>query len=126
MRKRIIIFIVFIILVIVGYNYIYQSHRDIENENAQYEITSNKIALEFIENVTETETKYLNTTIEVIGMVSEKEGNTITLGDKVFCQFNTSFKNTIVFDSKIKIKGRVIGYDDLLEQVKLDQCTIIE
>ena len=126
MRKKIIIFIGFIILVIVGYNYIYQSHRDIENENAQYEITSNKIALEFIENATETETKYLNTTIEVIGMVSEKDSNTITLDDKVFCQFNTSFKNTIVFDSKIKIKGRVIGYDDLLEQVKLDQCTIIE
>ncbi|MFT4612794.1 MAG: hypothetical protein ACJA1H_001722 [Glaciecola sp.] len=126
MRNRIIIFIVFIILGIVGYNYIYQSHRDIENENAQYEITSNKIASEFIENAIETETKYLNTTIEVIGMVSEKDSSTITLDDKVFCQFNTSFKNTIVFDSKIKIKGRVIGYDDLLEQVKLDQCTIIE
>nr|WP_321244068.1 hypothetical protein [uncultured Psychroserpens sp.] len=126
MRKRIIVFIVFIILVIVGYNYIYQTHRDIENEIAQYKITSNKIALEFIENATETETKYLNTTIEVIGMVSEKDSNTITLDDKVFCQFETSFKNTIVFDSKIKIKGRVIGYDDLLEQVKLDQCTIIE
>jgi hypothetical protein len=126
MRNRIIIFIVFIILGIVGYNYIYQSHRVIENENAQYEITSNKIASEFIENAIETETKYLNTTIEVIGMVSEKDSSTITLDDKVFCQFNTSFKNTIVFDSKIKIKGRVIGYDDLLEQVKLDQCTIIE
>lgn len=126
MRNRIIIFIVFIILGIVGYNYIYQSHRDIENENAQYEITSNKIASEFIESAIETETKYLNTTIEVIGMVSEKDSSTITLDDKVFCQFNTSFKNTIVFDSKIKIKGRVIGYDDLLEQVKLDQCTIIE
>ena len=26
---------------------------------------------------------------------------------------------------KVKIIGRVVGYDDLLEQVKLDQCTRI-
>jgi hypothetical protein len=28
--------------------------------------------------------------------------------------------------SLIKIKGRFIGYDDLLEEIKIDQCIILE
>ncbi|MEH6535693.1 MAG: hypothetical protein V7719_04825 [Psychroserpens sp.] len=124
MRKRIIILIAFIIVGIIGYNYIYQDHRTIENEVAEYEITTHEIALRFLENSKRAGSKYLNTTIEVIGKVSEKDSNAITLDDKVFCQFTKAIQNTIAHDSELKIKGRVIGYDDLLEQVKLDQCTI--
>ena len=69
------------------YKYIYQNHRDIQNEQAKFVISSNSIVNEFFLNSIESEKKYLNT--------------------------------------KIKIKGRFIGYDDLLEHVKLDQCLII-
>tara|TARA_R110000751_G_scaffold306182_1_gene424048 strand:+ start:454 stop:870 length:417 start_codon:yes stop_codon:yes gene_type:complete len=126
MRKRIIVFIVILIVAIISYMYIYQDHRNIKNEVAQYKLTSNEIALQFSENYKNIETKYLNTTIEVTGKVSENDSNSITLDDKVFCQFNKTIKRTVVYDSKIKIKGRVIGYDDLLQQVKLDQCSINE
>ena len=124
MRKWIIILIVLIIAAIIGYNYIYQDHRDIENEIAEFEITSNEIALRFIENTEDAEAKYLNTTIEVSGNVSEGDSTSITLDDKVFCQFSQALQNENQLNTKLKIKGRVIGYDDLLEQVKLDQCTI--
>ncbi|WP_298758435.1 hypothetical protein [uncultured Psychroserpens sp.] len=125
MRKRIIILIILIIGIIIGYNYIYQDHRDIENEVAKYEITSEDITSSFSKNPTEAETKYLNTTIEVAGKISESDNTSITLDDKVFCQFTNNIQNAVKVDSKIKIKGRVIGYDDLLEQVKLDQCSIL-
>ncbi|WP_299276089.1 hypothetical protein [uncultured Psychroserpens sp.] len=124
MRKRIIILIVLAIGLIIGYNYIYQDHRDIESENAKYKMTTSDIALSFSENISESEAKYLNTTIEVAGKISESDSHSITLDDKVFCQFTNAIQNTIKPNSQLKVKGRVIGYDDLLEQVKLDQCII--
>ena len=35
---------------IIGYMYIYQGHRDIGDEIAKFEVSSNEIALEFVEN----------------------------------------------------------------------------
>jgi hypothetical protein len=125
-KKKIIIAVIIIIAAIVGYNYIYQDHRNIENENAEFVMSSSEIASLFSENAATTERKFLNKTIEVSGLVSEINTNEITIDDKVFCQFSNGIQSTIKENSKVKIKGRVIGYDDLLAQVKLDQCTIIE
>jgi hypothetical protein len=125
MLKKIIVFGVIIIAGIVGYNYIYQDHRTIENEKVEFILSSQEIASQFVENVTTSEQKYLNKTIEVSGLITEISKKDLTLDDKVFCQFSEAIKTSVKNKSKIKIKGRVIGYDDLLEQVKLDQCTII-
>ncbi|WP_299120839.1 hypothetical protein [uncultured Winogradskyella sp.] len=126
MLKKIIIFGVIIILVIVGYNYVYQDHRNIENEKAEFSLKSSEIATKFLENSTEAEKLFLNKTIEISGTISEINSNDLTIDDKVFCQFLNDMKETIEVNSKVKVKGRVIGYDDLLEQVKLDQCAIIK
>ena len=118
--------IVLIILGVLTYNYIYQSHRDIENEKALFAVNTEDISSSFSKNTTKAETIYLNNTIEVSGFVSESNSNSITLDDKVFCQFTNNLDEGLALNSDIKIKGRVIGYDDLLEQVKLDQCSIIK
>ena len=125
MRKWIVILIIIIIAAIIGYNYIYQDHRSIENESAEFVISSAEIANLFSENAVSSEQKFLNKTIEVSGLISELNTNDITIEDKVFCQFSDDLKLSIDKNSKVKIKGRVIGYDDLLEQVKLDQCRLI-
>ena len=125
MLKKIIIFGVLIVVAIIGYNYLYQDHRTIEKEKVEFFVSSQEIESQFVENVITSEQKYLNKTIEVSGLISEISIKDITLDDKVFCQFTEAIKTSEIEKSKIKIKGRVIGYDDLLEQVKLDQCTII-
>ncbi|WP_299225231.1 hypothetical protein [uncultured Psychroserpens sp.] len=125
MRKRIIVLLVLLLTVIVGYNYIYQDHRDIKNEVAEYSISSNEIALMFFENATRSEQKLLNKTIEVSGAISEINVGEVTIDDKIFCQLSNKTLTLTKGDEHIKIKGRVIGYDDLLEQVKLDQCIIL-
>ncbi|WP_296311834.1 OB-fold protein [Winogradskyella sp. UBA3174] len=126
MRKKLIVLIILIITAVIAYNYIYQDHRNIENESAEFEMTSNKIAQLFSENAIASEQKFLNKTIEVSGLISELNTNEITIDDKVFCQFTNEIKSSFVDNYKIKIKGRVIGYDNLLEQVKLDQCKIVK
>ncbi len=125
MRKWIIILILLVIGGIIGYNYIYQDHRDIESETAEFSMPSSEIALQFSQDATSAEQQFLNKTIEVSGLISEMNTNDITIDDKVFCQFLNHIETTLDKSDKVKIKGRVIGYDDLLEQVKLDQCTII-
>jgi predicted negative regulator of RcsB-dependent stress response len=126
MRKWIIILVIIIISAIFGYNYLYQDHRDIESETAEFSMTSSEIAANFSKNSTEAEKTFLNKTIEISGTLSEVNSKDFTVDDNVFCQFTNEIKEAIKVNSKIKVKGRVIGYDDLLEQVKLDQCAILK
>jgi len=125
MKKWSIIVLILIITAIISYNYIYQDHRSIETETAEFIMTSQVIENEFSLNIKSAEAKYLNKTVEISGLVSEINSTDITLDDKVFCQFSETIESSVKNSSNLKIKGRVIGYDDLLEQVKLDQCTII-
>ena len=124
--KKWIIILIFILLAIVAYSFVYQDHRDISDEESVFRIQSNTIESEFSSNYNIAKSKYLNSTIEVAGKVSEYDENTIILDGKVFCQFIDKLDVSLTKDAKLKIKGRCIGYDDLLEQVKLDQCIIIK
>lgn len=125
MKKWVILIVLCIVVVIIGYRYVYQDHRDIATETSLYKLTALDISNEFAINPIASENKYLNKTIEVSGNISDKNPQNITIEGKVFCQFSDKIQTDLKTD-QIKIKGRFIGYDDLLEQVKLDQCTIID
>ncbi len=124
MRKWILILAVVVIGAIIGYNYVYQDHRDIENEIAEFTLSTNEISAEFSKDAVSAEAKFLNKTIEISGTLTELNAQDLTIDDKVFCQLSKE-AGKLELNSKIKVKGRVIGYDELLEQVKLDQCAII-
>lgn len=125
-RKTILIVAVLLLLSsYFGYNYIYQDHRDISAENAEYTIEANDFIAEFLSNVEGSQTKYLNKTIAISGNITSQTNNTVTLNNTVFCSLlNETDQNNI--NSVVTVKGRFIGYDDLLEEIKLDQCTIIK
>lgn len=125
MKRKWIILLIFILLAFAGYKYIYQDHRNIQNEEVQFEVSSSSIAEEFALNTLSAEKKYLDKTIIISGIISELNLNDLTLDGKIFCQFSNLNNETINIETKIKVKGRFIGYDDLLEQVKLDQCIVI-
>jgi hypothetical protein len=125
MKKWSILIVLCVIVGIIGYRYVYQDHRDIATETSIYKLTASDLLDEFAINPMTSENKYLNKTIEVSGSISDKNPQNITIEDKVFCQFSSKIQKALNTE-QIKIKGRFIGYDDLLEQVKLDQCTIID
>ncbi|MFD1163536.1 MULTISPECIES: OB-fold protein [Hwangdonia] len=124
-RNWFFLIVLLILCAFMGYQYIYQDHRDIETEKAEYTTTPQSISDEFKQDALKSEKKFLNKTIEILGIVTEVNQNNITLNDLVFCQFNDMLNQSIKINTTLKVKGRCIGYDDLLEQVKLDQCTII-
>lgn len=126
MKRKLIVLLVLLLLAVAGYKYLYQDHRDIQKEQPEYVISSNFLANEFSRNSIEAEKKYLNKTIEINGVITEINITDITLNNSVFCQFVNTINNTLKTNDNIIIKGRFIGYDDLLEQVKLDQCNVIQ
>lgn len=105
-----------------GYNYMYQDHRDIQSEEAKVSVTATELVAYFTENKSE---EILNNTVQIKGLISEIDTNTITIDDSVTCSFDSPIEGLKVGD-ELTIKGRCIGFDDLFEIAKLDQSTIIK
>ena len=115
--------IVFISISIVGYGayqYVYQKHDSIERLTPTYQGNSEI----FKNNVETNAAKWQGKIVEITGNVTAKDASGILLAETIYCQFKEVTKTRI--NTTITIKGRVIGYDDLLEEIKLDQCIIIQ
>lgn len=128
MKKKVtLIFLVLILVVVVVYYYIYKEHRDITTEKGAFTITAAAIFSEFQNNEVTANAKYLDKTIEVTGTVSSLDlnSNSIVIEEKLFATFKDKIPQTFQTNSKIKIKGRFIGYDALLEELKMDQCILV-
>lgn len=124
MKKKAVYIILLVIAVgFAGYKYMYKSHRDVQTEKAAYEVTALKLVEEFGMNAEAATTKYINKVVLVSGTVTNQEKNNITVDNSVFAQFSDQ---SIEVSGKINFKGRCLGYDELLEEIKFDQCTIIE
>jgi len=126
MKKWGVLIILIIVGGIIGYNYLYQDHRDIESELSEFTITTESFFEEFQINSEDSELKYLDKTITVTGEITKIEDQSLAIDNIVFCQFQEKINHQIEVATNIKIKGRFLGYDDLLQEIKLDQCHIIE
>lgn len=124
-RKLVYIFIALSVMAFIGYRYVYQDHRNIAEEEAELVVSANKLTHNFENNAPQSQRDYLNKTIAVTGKITGTGEKSIILENKVFCQFDL-LPEGIQLGSTIKIKGRCIGFDDLLGQAKLDQCSIIQ
>jgi hypothetical protein len=125
LKKLIFIFLGIVVLGFIGYKYVYQEHRNIAEEEAEHMVSAKELAADFEKNTSQAETDYLNKTIVVTGKITALGEKNMTLDNKVFCQFNEPIE-WAKLHSTVKIKGRCIGFDDLLGQAKMDQCSIIK
>ena len=61
----------------------------------------------------------------ISGKITNLDSQGIIISPNIYCQFLDSiFSKKIQLNDTISVKGRVIGYDDLFEELKLDQCLI--
>ena len=72
--------------------------------------------------------KYLDKIILITGTITDLEENIIILDNGIVCTLDPSQKidDQIYTGSKISIKGRCIGYDDLLEEIRVDHSFVIK
>lgn len=128
MKKKILIALfLFLIIGISVYFYAYQDHRDINTETADYTVTVSGLEKDFTSNDSLAYIKYQDKTIELTAQVTaiDTANNGIVLGEKVFATFKDSLPKDIVSGKDLKIKGRFLGYDELLQEFKIDQSSIV-
>ncbi len=124
-NKHNIIFLFALTLGVLVYYYTQKPHRNITTEKVEFRLSSDSLLNEFISNEIIASSKFLDKTLVIFGSVTEINKNFLTLDDKIYCKFDGVIpKNNT--NSKIVIKGRCIGFDSLLEQIKLDQCSFLE
>jgi DNA replicative helicase MCM subunit Mcm2 (Cdc46/Mcm family) len=128
MNKTRIKILIFLLVISFGPYYIYQNilykdARDIASEQSIFTITAQNLEKEYALNSSKGDSKYLNKTIEVEGIVSEVTDSSLVIDSKVFCKMNEKVKKTLM-NKQINVKGRCIGFDDLFKVVKFDQCSI--
>lgn len=127
MKKKWLIIIPLLIAVglFAGYKYVYKDHRDIAAEEAEFTLKVSDLQKAFTENDSLANAKYADKTIVVSGKVTstDNEARTITLDDKLSATMSQQPKSATP-GQLVTIKGRFVGYDDLLEELKMDQVTI--
>lgn len=105
------------------YKYAYKPHKTIESLQTDYSGTSNN----FLEKIKQDATIWNNKAVELTGIITSKDDKGITLNNSIYCQFREDVDiSKLKVKQNISLKGRVIGYDDLLEELKLNQCIIQE
>lgn len=126
--KLILILLLFSLLAFLGYSYIYKAHRDISTENG-IQIKSTEVLLsEFKKDENKANTIYLDKVIQVEGKITQIDSVQMffTIDGTLFASFQKKDFKNIKPHSIVKIKGRFIGYDSLLEELKIDNCVIFE
>lgn len=127
--KKLIFFISFLLIgILITYKIVYAEHRNIKEENAVVDIYAVDLYQLYNENTIKTDSLYLDKVITVSGLLSnwDNEKYSGMIDHKVYFQCTNPIKLNTEIEQKIKIKGRLIGFDEVLEEVKLDQCYIIE
>ena len=125
MKKSRIIALFLLLSVVVGvsaFNYVmHGGGRNLLKEETNFSVSSNDLAKEFSTNTNLANAKYLEKAVAVKGIVADVNNNVITLDNGIVCTLQTA-NNAIKKNQVVTIKGRVVGYDDLMEEIKLDQC----
>ncbi|WP_338378311.1 hypothetical protein [uncultured Flavobacterium sp.] len=126
MKKKVILFFLLICVVSFGvYSYLYKAHRNISDEKASYTFKTNQLIEEYSRDENSANSKYLDKVIVVSGKITQVNiaEKSITLDEKLSGLVIDDLSNLKVDDS-ITIKGRFLGYDELLEEVKMDQINL--
>jgi hypothetical protein len=105
------------------YGVVFKEARNIESEMPDFSIAATKLIYDYNSNPEKADLLYLNKTIEITGKVTKETDSVVILENTVFCLFTQKTKDRLI-NSKVTVKGKCIGYDELFQEVKIDQCTI--
>ena len=112
--------------IITLYFFMYQSHLDIASENAVFETSVSELSQSFINNPDFSTATYADQTISIFGNVTalDLKQNSITLDDKLIALLTKEEIKKVKNGDLIKVKGIFIGYDELFEELRMDQCIV--
>ena len=113
------ILLVFSVIGFTIYTYAMRPPTAIENKKIDFSGASDELLLNILDDTKAWQDKI----VVVSGEVTNIDDKGIMLSSKIYCQLKQlTDLQKINPSSNISIKGRIIGYDDLLEELKLDRC----
>jgi len=113
------LFIITAFISVVFFLYLYQPQKKIENIKPSYLGTSK----DFIKNSDRDYNSWNTKTIELTGEISSVLEDGLMLDDFIYCQLKEN-QNKVTKNQKITIKGIVLGYDEMLNELKMTECII--
>ncbi len=126
---KIVISIVFLSLLAgtMIYFYAYKEHRNISSEKPDYELKAEQLIKEFESNVEIANQKYADRTIISYGKITSLDLNNrmIVVDEKIVIEFSISIPKQLKIGDFLKFKGRFVGFDELFEELKIDQATVL-
>lgn len=127
MKKKLLIVCFFVIIsTVLIYNYVYKSHRDISNEKESFAISVIDLKNDYRKSDSLANAKYLDKTIVIYGKITSLDlANRLLSVDTSLSAILKESGVSLNLNDSIKLKGRFIGYDDLLEEFKMDECSVI-
>lgn len=124
---RLKIIAIILVIQISGFYLIYknavQPPVSIEDVKSDYDYSVKQFYLEFEESNIAFDRKYLNKVISLTGDITLVQDSALILNNKILCITNEKFNDTIK-DKTIKMKGKYVGYDELFDNLKMDECVI--
>ena len=127
-KKTLLAIFIFLVAGLSIYYYVYQGHRNIDSEKASYTLETAELQKEFTANDSLALMKYQNQTIELRAKVTmiDFDNKALVLDNKVFATFNDSLPKDLNTNEIFNVKGRFLGYDELLDEFRMDQSSIVK
>jgi tRNA_anti-like len=128
MKKNIAIFIVFTAIGFFGFKYLYGGGRDFDSEESLKVNSVETILSAFLTNQEKANAVYLNKLIEVSGKVTQVDiqEKSVMIDNKLYATLKAEDIKAIKVNDVLRLKGRFLGYDELLEEIKVDNCSVIK
>lgn len=115
------VMMVLVVGVVNVYQYISMSPKDV------VEITPEYVgdATEFNFLVTDNLSYWTGKVVQITGKVTELTEYGVVMNGTIFCQFEYGDDlQSIVENQQINIKGKLVGFDEILMEIKLNQCIL--
>jgi hypothetical protein len=129
MSKKVkIIFVSLVVIALVGllgYNYVmHGGERNLATEKTDFTVTSANITAEFTKDIEASNKKYLEKAVAITGTITSANATEVIIDNVIICNLK-KLDSSIKKGQAVTVKGRIVGYDDLMGELKLDQCFII-
>ena len=108
-------------------------HRDILSEKAQFSLSLVEMNEEFLADEDSAYKKYFNQVVEISGIAvainekANKRYDVVLKSQGIIANgelIHANVQPKTLIDQNVALKGLFIGYDNLLEEIKLSECSI--
>lgn len=102
----------------------FKPHRNFAEEAPAYKLAAERVIDAYQANEKRADSLYLNEVVAMKGRISSIKKEAVVLSEVVYCQLDS----TITLPEGLKegdplvLKGRVLGYDALFSQIRMDHC----